>query len=82
MGPAIPARLATKDNQQLVALIHNGLPARGMLPSSLKDPEVVNLVRFSGGLQRRPERVTVRRTVQTDSGVTSRARFSARVPTT
>jgi alcohol dehydrogenase (cytochrome c) len=70
MGPAIPARLATKDNQQLVALIHNGLPARGMPPSSLKDPEVVNLVRFLRGLQRRSERVIVRRTVQTDKGVT------------
>jgi alcohol dehydrogenase (cytochrome c) len=70
MGPAIPARLATKDDQQLIALIHNGLPTRGMPPSSLKDPELTSLVRFLRGLQRRSQRVIVRKTVQTDKGVT------------
>src|SRR5277367_1935225 len=70
MGPAIPARLATKDNQQLVTLIQNGLPTRGMPPSSLKDPELTSLVRFLRGLQRRSQKVIVRKTVQTDKGVT------------
>jgi alcohol dehydrogenase (cytochrome c) len=70
MGPPIPARLATKDDQQLIALIRNGLPTRGMPPSSLKDPELTSLVRYLRGLQRRSQRVIVRRSVQTDKGAT------------
>ena len=68
MGPAIPARLATKDNDQLVALIHNGLPARGMPPNPIKDPELTSLVRYLRGMQRRAEAV-VHKTVVTDKGV-------------
>ena len=68
MGPPIATRLVTKDDQQLIALIHNGLPTRGMPPSSVKDPELASLVRFLRGLQRRSQRVIDRRTVQMERG--------------
>lgn len=70
MGPPIPARLAGKDDQQLITLIRNGLPTRGMPPSSLSDPEMTSLVRFLRGLQRRSQRPVIRMTVRTDKGVT------------
>jgi alcohol dehydrogenase (cytochrome c) len=68
MGPAIPERLAAKDDQQLITLIHDGLPTRGMPPSSIKDPELTSLVRFLRRLQARPAKV--RRSVQTVKGTT------------
>jgi alcohol dehydrogenase (cytochrome c) len=70
MGPAIPARLNGKDDAQLVTLIDNGLPTRGMPPSSIKEPELTSLIQYLRGMQRRSQRVIVRRSVQTDKGVT------------
>jgi alcohol dehydrogenase (cytochrome c) len=74
MGPAIVGRLASKDNPQLIALIHDGLPTRGMPPNPVKDPELTSLVRFLRGMQRRAAELIVRKTVQTDKGVTLEGR--------
>ena len=37
MGPPIVLRLATRDDEQLIKLIHEGLPARGMPPSDIAE---------------------------------------------
>ncbi len=52
MGPSIQRRLAKRDDQQLIALIHNGIPGR-MPPSKLDSAETTNLVKFLRGMQRR-----------------------------
>ena len=41
MGPAIRERLTTRDDEQLTKLIHEGIPAKGMPPSDLADPDSV-----------------------------------------
>ena len=71
MGPAIRERLVTRDDQQLRDLIHVGLPARGMPPTELADPELTDLIRFLRSIERRPEAKPVVRTkVQTTDGQT------------
>jgi len=69
MGPPITSRLATRDRQQLATLIRQGLPARGMPPSQVADPEMTDLLRFLRTIQRRAsERTVVRVKVQTIEG--------------
>jgi alcohol dehydrogenase (cytochrome c) len=71
MGPPIVFRLPVRDDQQLAALIHEGLPARGMPPSDAAGAEMTALVRFLRTIQRRPEaKPLVRVTVQTVAGKT------------
>ena len=71
MGPPIALRLATRDNQQLTALIREGLPERGMPPNPVAAAEMTNLIRFLRTIQRRAaERAPVRMKVQTTSGET------------
>ena len=71
MGPPIVFRLAARDDQQLGALIHEGLPARGMPPSDATGAEISALVKFLRTIQRRPEaKPVVRVTVQTVAGKT------------
>jgi alcohol dehydrogenase (cytochrome c) len=71
MGPPIVARLASRDDQQLTGLIRDGLPARGMPPSTIVDPEMANLVKFLRSIQRRADaRPVVRMTLQTTAGKT------------
>jgi alcohol dehydrogenase (cytochrome c) len=53
MGPPIALRLAARDDQQLAGLIRDGLPARGMPPSRVSDPEMDDLLRFLRTIQRR-----------------------------
>src|SRR5947199_9826544 len=55
MGPAIVQRLKARDNAQLAALIHDGLPLRGMPPSAVPDAELAALVRFLRTIERDPE---------------------------
>jgi alcohol dehydrogenase (cytochrome c) len=62
MGPPILSRLRTRDDQQLISLIHTGLPARGMPPTRIAEPEVNQLVAYLRRIQRR-ERPVARRTV-------------------
>ena len=53
MGPAIAKGLAARNDQELVALIHNGLPGRGMPGSNFSDAEMPLLTRYLRGIQRR-----------------------------
>ena len=71
MGPPIALRLATRDNQQLTALIREGLPERGMPPNPVAASEMTNLIRFLRTIQgRAADRAPVRMKVQTTSGKT------------
>jgi alcohol dehydrogenase (cytochrome c) len=53
MGPPIALRLAEQDDEQLAKLIHDGLPDRGMPPSTATAREVPDLITFLRALQRR-----------------------------
>src|SRR5579864_2037683 len=54
LGPAIVNRLPSRDDQQLAALITEGLPNRGMPASTLSSPEMSSLIGFLRTL--RPQR--------------------------
>jgi alcohol dehydrogenase (cytochrome c) len=51
MAPPITLRLATHTNEQLMSLIRNGLPARGMPPSRIPGPEMARLINFLRTIQ-------------------------------
>jgi alcohol dehydrogenase (cytochrome c) len=73
MGPPIASRLAAHDDEQLAALIRAGLPARGMPPSRVSDPEMTDLLKFLRTIQRRGAAapVAIRRLqLQTTAGKT------------
>ena len=70
LGPAIVRRLAQRDDQQLAALVREGLPGTAMPPSHVNDAEMPQLTRFLRTLQRRPGRPLVRMKVQTTGGKT------------
>ncbi len=71
MGPPIVLRLTARDDEQLIKLIHEGLPARGMPPSEVAEPEMADLVKFLRTIQRRPESKPLRRlALQTTAGRT------------
>ena len=71
LGPAIGARLARRNDQQLAALIREGLPAQGMPPNQVTDAEMAPLARFLRTLQRRGlSRPVVRLKIQTTDGKT------------
>jgi alcohol dehydrogenase (cytochrome c) len=54
LGPAIRGRLASRDDQQLRALIREGLPAQGMPPVAVSDTDMPPLTAFLRSLQRQP----------------------------
>src|SRR5438477_10983287 len=54
MGPAIVQRLKARDNAQLGALIHDGLPLRGMPPSVVPEAELAALIRYLRTIERDP----------------------------
>src|SRR3954464_7529348 len=69
MGPALPPRLATLDDETLAKTIHDGIPAKGMPPNVLPAAESGTLVAYLRVLERRAaERPLVRMSVQTASG--------------
>jgi alcohol dehydrogenase (cytochrome c) len=68
MGPAIPERLAQRDNTQLIDLIHTGLPKRGMPGNNVTGQELTSLVRYLRKLQHQNEKVVVHRKVKTADG--------------
>jgi alcohol dehydrogenase (cytochrome c) len=69
MGPPITSRLAARETQQLAALIREGLPARGMPPSQVADPEMAYLLRFLRAIQQGAlDKPVVHVTVQTIDG--------------
>jgi alcohol dehydrogenase (cytochrome c) len=69
MGPSIALRLPAHDDKQLASLIRGGLPARGMPPNQIPDPELADLLKFLRTIQRHAEPV-VRKAVQLTDGRT------------
>jgi alcohol dehydrogenase (cytochrome c) len=70
MGPAIGGRLAAHNDQQLAALIREGLPAQGMPAIQVSETEMGPLTRFLRTLQPRMgrERPVVRQKVTITDG--------------
>jgi alcohol dehydrogenase (cytochrome c) len=66
-GPAIEVRLSALGDPDLVKLIHEGRPLKGMPGTALPEPEMAGLVKYLRALQREAPEV-VRRTVQTTDG--------------
>src|SRR5689334_17304391 len=70
IGPAIGLRLATRDDDQVIKLIHEGLPTRGMPPSPISDSELPGLLKFLRTIERQAAGKPVgRMRVQTTDGV-------------
>jgi alcohol dehydrogenase (cytochrome c) len=70
MGPAIAERLTPLDDQQLMKLIREGQPLKGMPPNVVPDAEMGDLVKFLRTIERAGERPLVRMSVQTIDGRT------------
>ena len=70
MGPAIAERLSPLDDQQLMKLIREGQPLKGMPPNVVPDAEMADLVKFLRTIERAGERPLVRMSVQTTDGRT------------
>ena len=70
MGPAIAERLTPLDDQQLMKLIREGQPLKGMPPNVVPDAEMADLVKFLRTIERTGERPLVRMSVQTTDGRT------------
>src|SRR5262245_9142992 len=68
MGPAILQRLKTRDEAQLRALVHDGIPLRGMPPNVMPDAELAVLIRFLRTIQRDPDPEAAPRTFRTADG--------------
>ena len=69
MGPPIVTRLTPLDDQQLAKVIRDGVPAKGMPPNIVDDPEMALLVKFLRTIQKREEAApVVRMKVQTTDG--------------
>jgi alcohol dehydrogenase (cytochrome c) len=62
MGPAILTRLMARDDGQLATFLHAGLPARGMPPQIMSDPELAALIRYLRTIQREPDAAAAPRT--------------------
>src|SRR3954464_1509746 len=69
MGPAIRSRLRARDDQQLITLIRNGLPAPGMPPTRVADPDLNQLIAHLRRLQRRERPVEQRKVELVGGGV-------------
>jgi alcohol dehydrogenase (cytochrome c) len=67
MGPPMALRLAARDDRQLAELIRSGLPARGMPPSQIADPEMAGLLRHLRTLERRAADAPVARRLQLET---------------
>ena len=52
-GPPIASRLSSRDDQGLAAFIRAGVPARGMPPHQISDPDMADLLKYLRVLQRR-----------------------------
>lgn len=52
-GPPIASRLSARDDEALAAFIRAGVPARGMPPQPIADPEMTDLLKYLRVLQRR-----------------------------
>jgi alcohol dehydrogenase (cytochrome c) len=68
MGPSIIARLPSHNDKDLITLIHDGLPSRGMPPNPAPDPEMTSLVAYLRSIQARPGAPVEHRKVQLTDG--------------
>jgi alcohol dehydrogenase (cytochrome c) len=68
MGPPILQRLKARDDRQLAALIHDGVPLRGMPPNPMPDAELAGLIRFLRTIEREPAPEAAPRTFRTTDG--------------
>jgi alcohol dehydrogenase (cytochrome c) len=65
-GPPIASRLSARDDEALAAFVRAGVPARGMPPQPIADPEMADLLKYLRVLQRRaadappPRRLQIR----------------------
>ena len=69
-APDITTRIPSRNSEQLATLIREGLPARGMPGSNVKDPELTQLIRFVRTLEPSAEAPLERRKVQLITGAT------------
>lgn len=53
LGPPIASRVAARDDRELAALIHEGLPTRGMPANNVSEPDMRELTAFLRSLRRR-----------------------------
>jgi alcohol dehydrogenase (cytochrome c) len=68
MGPPIVTRLTIRTDAQLAAFIREGVPARGMPPHVMADPEMASLVRFLRTILQHPAAALVTRSFRTTTG--------------
>ena len=69
MGPPIGLRLSGHDDEELAALIRDGIPSKGMPPNSVPPPDMADLISFLRAIERRAEAPPiVRMRVQTIDG--------------
>lgn len=70
LGPGIASRLASRTDEELTALVRDGLPGSGMPGFSIADQEMHALVAFLRTLRPPRERAPVRGRVETTDGRT------------
>jgi alcohol dehydrogenase (cytochrome c) len=63
-GPPIASKLSSKDDEALAAFIRAGVPARGMPPHQIADPDMTDLLKYLRLLQRRAADAPALRRVQ------------------
>jgi alcohol dehydrogenase (cytochrome c) len=80
MGPPITLRLWNQSHEQLVKLVHEGLPVRGMPPTpDISDSELEELIKFLRTIQRQPESApVVRMKAQMVNGTTLEGQVKGR----
>ena len=71
MGPGIAARLGTRSDDELAALVRAGLPAKGMPPTALPDAELRALVDYARTLRPGRTEAAPRQTVTLADGGTA-----------
>ena len=68
LGPAIAARLATRNDEEVAATVRDGVPRAGMPGFALPAAEVRTLIAFLRTLRPTPEPIPVRGKVETTDG--------------
>jgi alcohol dehydrogenase (cytochrome c) len=68
MGPGITTRMALRTEQELAALVRDGIPAKGMPGVRLADAELRQLIAFARTLRPRRSEAPARVTVDTSGG--------------
>ena len=83
MGPPLAQRLRRLGDPELIKVIHDGIPTKGMPPNLVKGPELTALVKFLRVIALRvSDTPIVRKTVQTTAARRSKGRSSAKASRT